>query len=234
VNSAPHPIPRDAHRAFEDRIGYHFGDGELLIRALTHSSIRTTWSTSNERLEFLGDAILGAVVSLHLYASHPEFQEGVMTRVKSRIVSRRSLARKARELDLAPLLRVGRMFPTPADITDSIISNALEAVIAAVFLDGGLEAAYAVVMNVFDEGLRAAAEQPGRRDYKSALVQWAQQTRDGSPQYELLSMAGPDHTRTFELCVRIGERAFPPAWGRSKKEAEQRAARSALVELGLL
>ena len=234
MNASPPPISHDARRSFEDRIGYRFGDGELLVRALTHSSTRTTWSTSNERLEFLGDAILGAVVSLHLYAGHPEFQEGVMTRVKSRIVSRRSLARKARELDLAPLLRVGRMFPTPADITDSILSNALEAVLAAVYLDGGLDAAYSVVMNVFDESLRTAVEQPGRRDFKSALVQWAQQTRDGAPDYEVLSMAGPDHTRTFELRVHIGERAFPSAWGRSKKEAEQRAARAALVELGLL
>ena len=97
-------------------LGYTFNDPETLVRALTHSSSRTAFSGSNERLEFLGDAILGAVVSLYLYAHHPEFQEGRMTKVKSQVVSRRSLALKARDIGLAPHLVVGRMFPTPKSI----------------------------------------------------------------------------------------------------------------------
>ncbi|NRA96172.1 MAG: ribonuclease III [Planctomycetes bacterium] len=215
-------------------LGYTFNDPETLVRALTHSSSRTAFSGSNERLEFLGDAILGAVVSLYLYAHHPEFQEGRMTKVKSQVVSRRSLALKARDIGLAPHLVVGRMFPTPKSITNSILSNALEAVIAAVFVDGGLDAAYEFVIRHFEDAIATAADEPGQRDFKSWLGQWAQQNHMENPGYVVLSTAGPDHTKTFEMSVTLGKRRFFPAWGRSKKEAEQRAARAALRELGLL
>jgi ribonuclease-3 len=218
----------------EELLGYRFEDPELLVRALTHSSSRTAFSGSNERLEFLGDAILGAVVSLYLYAHHPDFQEGRMTKVKSQIVSRRSLALKARDIGLAPYLVVGRMFPTPKAITNSILSNALEAVIAAVFIDGGLDAAYAFVVLHFEDAIATAADEPGHRDFKSWLGQWTQQNHMENPGYVVLSTAGPDHTKTFEMSATLGKRRFQPAWGRSKKEAEQRAARAALRELGLL
>ena len=220
----------------QDILGYHFQDPELLVRALTHSSTRTAFTASNERLEFLGDAILGAVVSLHLYAHFPEFQEGRMTKVKGQVVSRRNLANKAREIDLAPYLLVGRMFPTPSAITRSILSNAIEAIIGAVFIDGGMDEAYAFVLRMIEPSLIAAADEPGQRDYKSWLGQWAQQNQHEThhPQYVLISAAGPDHSRTFEFRVTLGNRHFPPAYGRNKKEAEQRAARVALQDLGLL
>ena len=215
-------------------LGYTFNAPETLVRALTHSSSRTAFSGSNERLEFLGDAILGAVVSLYLYAHHPEFQEGRMTKVKSQVVSRRSLALKARDIGLAPHLVVGRMFPNPKSITNSILSNALEAIIAAVFVDGGLDAAYEFVIRHFEDAIATASDEPGQRDFKSWLGQWAQQNHMENPGYVVLSTAGPDHTKTFEMSVTLGKRRFFPAWGRSKKEAEQRAARAALRELGLL
>ncbi|MAG55870.1 MAG: ribonuclease III [Planctomycetes bacterium] len=218
----------------EDLLGYRFTDQEILVRALTHSSSKTAFSGSNERLEFLGDAILGSVVSLYLYAHHPDFQEGRMTKVKSQVVSRRSLALKAREIGLAPYLVVGRMFPTPNAITNSILSNALEAVIAAVFIDGGLDAAFDFVMRHFQDVIATAADEPGHRDFKSWLGQWAQQNHMENPGYIVLSTAGPDHTKTFEMSVSLSRRRFPAAWGRSKKEAEQRAARASLRELGLL
>lgn len=218
----------------EEVLGYTFEDRELLWRALTHSSSRTAFSGSNERLEFLGDAILGAVVSLYLYAHYPDFQEGRMTKVKSQVVSRRSLALKAREIGLAPFLIVGRMFPTPKEITNSILSNALEAVIAAVFIDGGLDVAYDFVIRHFEDAVATAADEPGHRDFKSWLGQWSQQNHMDNPGYLVLSTAGPDHTKTFEMSVVLGKRRFPAAWGRSKKEAEQRSARAALRELGLL
>lgn len=218
----------------ERALGYRFRDPQILQRALTHSSSKTEFSGTNERLEFLGDAILGAVVSLHLFAHHPEFEEGRMTKVKSQVVSRRSLALKGRELGIAPHLVVGRMFPPPADITDSILSNAMEAIIAAVYLDGGMDAAHSFVVRHFAGAITAAAHDPGQRDFKSQLGQWAQQGKLDMPYYQLLSSAGPDHTKTFEMITQIGRRRFPPAWGRSKKEAEQRAARAALRELGLL
>lgn len=231
----PEPVPgaRDLG-ACEEVLGYVFKDKELLQRALTHSSSKTAFNHSNERLEFLGDAILGAVVSFYLYAHHPDFQEGRMTKVKSQVVSRRSLALKARELALAPHLIVGRMFVTPKEITNSILSNALEAVIAAVFIDGGLEEAYGFVVRHFQDAIETAADEPGQRDYKSWLGQWAQKNRLEAPGYGVLSVAGPDHGRTFEVATNVGNRRFPPGFGRSKKEAEQRAARAALHELGLL
>lgn len=216
------------------RLGHPFSDEALLFRALTHRSTKTIHVASNERLEFLGDAILGAVVSLHLYAHYPDFQEGRMTKVKSHVVSRRNLASRAKELDLAPHLIVGRMFPTPADISPSILSNAMEAIIGAVFLDAGLEAAHTFVLRHFEASLTAAAEEPGQRDWKSALGMHAQQEGGASPTYRQLSAAGPDHDRTFEFCVVWGERSFSAGFGRSKKDAEQRAARAALLELGRL
>lgn len=234
MNAATPATGGEPVRLCEEILGHEFRDKELLIRALTHSSSRTTFSGTNERLEFLGDAILGAVVSLYLYAHFPDFQEGRMTKTKSQVVSRRNLALKAQEMGLASFLIVGRMFPNPGAITNSIISNALEAVIAAVFIDGGMDAAYEFVIRHFEEGIRSAAEEPGQRDYKSWLGQWAQQSRLETPQYIVVSTAGPDHTKTFELMTTIGKRRFLPAWGRNKKEAEQRAARVALRELGLL
>ena len=227
-------LSSDQLEAFETVLGYRFDDREILVRSLTHSSSRTAFSGSNERLEFLGDAILGAVVSLYLYAHHPEFQEGRMTKVKSQIVSRRSLALKARDIGLAPYLIVGRMFPSPETITSSILSNALEAVIAAVFIDGGLDAAYDFIIRHFKDAIVSAADEPGHRDFKSWLGQHAQQSHLENPGYVVLSTAGPDHTKTFEMSVQLGKRRFQPSWGRSKKEAEQRAARAALRELGLL
>lgn len=217
-----------------ERLGYRFQDQELLVRALTHGSSRTTFSGTNERLEFLGDAVLDLMVSLFLYARFPDFQEGRMTKVKSQVVSRRSLGVKARELDLARFLVVGRMFADPGAITGSVLSNALEAVIGAVYLDGGFEAAYDLVIRLFEGDILAASDEPGLRDYKSHLGQWAQRSRQGNPVYHLVATAGPDHSRTFEVFATVGPRRFPAAWGRSKKEAEQRAARVALQELGLL
>ena len=157
-----------------------------------------------------------------------------MTKVKSQVVSRRSLALKARELDLARFLIVGRMFPDARTITNSILSNALEAIIAAVYLDGGMDEAYAFVMRHFDDAISTAADEPGQTDFKSSLGQWAQQNHQENPVYQLVSAAGPDHTRTFEMVACLGRRRFPAAFGHSKKESEQRAARVALLELGLL
>lgn len=218
----------------ESVIGYRFRDRNLLVLALTHSSSKSTFSETNERLEFLGDAILGTIISIHLFTNHPDFQEGKMTKAKSQVVSRRSLALKARELDLAPYLVVGRMFPTPRHVTNSILSNALEAIIGAVYQDGGMAAANAFVLHHFEDVIATAVDEPGQRDFKSSLGQWAQQQHMQNPGYVVLSFAGKEHTRTFEMAASVGDRKFPAGYGRSKKEAEQRAARAALQELGLI
>lgn len=216
----------------EERLGHAFSDRALLVRALTHASTRVEETCSNERLEFLGDAILGAIVSDHLYRTHPDDPEGRMTKVRSLVVSRRTLGVQAERLGLRPWLIVGRMFPSPEAITRSILSNAYEAIIGAIYLDGGFEAASAFVHRHLGEVMRRAADDPSRRDFKSVLGQLAQAERLPSPVYEILSTAGPDHTKTFEARVRMGETAYPEGYGRSKKEAEQHAAAAALLAMG--
>lgn len=227
-------IDRERLATLEERLGYRFLDPSLLVRALTHASCRTVLIESNERLEFLGDAVLSLAVSRHLFDNFPDFQEGRMTQARSQIVSRQNLAFLARELELEQFLIVGRMFPSADAISSSILSDAIEAIIASIYLDGGFDAASAFVLRHFNESIAHSVEEPGGRDYKSQLVQWTQKERQESPVFRVVSMAGPDHQRTFEIEVCVGRRRFPKAYGRSKKEAAQRAARLALRELELL
>ena len=228
-------VPGDEQlERFEALLGHAFGDRTLLLNALVHGSSKATSGEDNERLEFLGDAVLGAVVSSRLYETYPDFQEGRMTKVRSQVVSRRNLALRARGLSFDRFVIVGRMFRDRDTIADSILSNAFEAVIGAVFLDGGWGAARDFVLRHLDEDIRQAALDPGRRDYKSLLGEWAQQQLQENPVYRLISTSGPDHTRVFEVAARVGGRSFPTATGSSKKEAEQEAARLALLELALL
>jgi ribonuclease III len=218
----------------EERIGYRFQDRDLLLSALTHASTKLAAGRSNERLEFLGDAILGAIASRVLFDEHPDFEEGRLTKARAQIVSRRSLAEIGQKLELQEFLLVGKMFATRAHIASSVLSNAVEALVAAVFLDGGLDAATAFVERHFRALIEHSVEAPGGRDWKSLLGQWAQTGSEPSPRYVVLSTAGADHSKTFEVCVALGRRRFRGAFGRSKKEAEQRAARLALKELAVL
>jgi ribonuclease-3 len=157
-----------------------------------------------------------------------------MTKARAQIVSRRSIAEIGQNLGLQEFVVVGKMFATREHISASVLSNAVEALVAAVFLDGGLEAAAAFVERHFRAAIEHAADEPGGRDWKSLLGQWAQAGAKPVPKYVLLSTAGADHSKTFELCVAIGRQRFRAAFGRSKKEAEQRAARAALRELAVI
>jgi ribonuclease-3 len=218
----------------EERLGHRFADRDLLLAALTHASTKLAAGRSNERLEFLGDSVLGAVVSRILFDEHPDYEEGRLTKARAQIVSRRSLAEIGEGLGLQEFVVVGKMFASREQIAASVLSNAVEALVAAVFLDGGLEAAIAFVDRHFRAAIDHAATEPGGRDWKSMLGQRSQAGTAPSPRYVVLSTAGADHSRTFEVCVSIGGRRFRPAFGRSKKEAEQRAARAALRELGVI
>src|SRR5262249_42968983 len=188
----------------------------------------------NERLEFLGDAILGAIASRILFEEHPDFEEGRLTKARAHIVSRKSLAEIGQKLSLHEFLVVGKMFATRDHIASSVLSNAVEALVAAVCLDGGRPAATAFVERHFRALIDHAAMEPGGRDWKSLLGQWAQGHADQTPKYVVLSTAGADHSKTFEVCVAMGRRRFRASFGRSKKEAEQRAARAALRELSVI
>jgi ribonuclease III len=212
-------------------VGYAFRDRDLLAAALTHSSAKLEAGRSNERLEFLGDAVLGVLVSEMLYAGRPSDDEGAMTRARAELVSRKALASVGRALGLERFVVTGKMFATPRDIAESVLSNAVEAILAAIWLDGGYEAARRFVVEHVIRELPSEA----REDWKGRLARWVQAGHAASmPRYDVLSVAGDDHCRTFEICVVLDKRRFAPGYGRSKKDAEQRAARQAVKTLGVV
>jgi ribonuclease-3 len=225
----------------QGRIGYRFRKTERLTEALTHKSYLNEIknlpegeagqpvAADNERLEFLGDAVLDLVISEHLLAVHPAHAEGELSKIKSRIVSEPALARAARRLELGRYLLLGRGEEmTQGRDKSSILSDALEAVIAAIYLDGGLEPARLFILNTLEEELTEEAEVSAIRDYKTDLQEWCQREYEVLPVYRVLRETGPDHQKTFEVELTIRGEVYGSGVGRSKKEAEQRAARVAL------
>ncbi len=208
----------------EDRIGYCFRDKTLLLRALTHSSCAVTRLDCNERMEFLGDAVLGMVICEYLFQHFPERREGQLTQLKSHLVSRAVCAQVAARLELEHLIFVGKGLQA---IPESLKAAVVESLIAAVYLDGGYEAAGRFILRAFAAELENCSEGDAE-NYKSLLQEEIQ--RDGSliPQYVIVEERGPDHAPEFHMAVRIGDEQFEGAWGRSKKEAEQKAAMNAL------
>ncbi|MFG0242110.1 MAG: ribonuclease III [Phycisphaerales bacterium JB054] len=217
----------------EDIIGYRFTDRSLLERAFVHSSVASCRLESNERLEFLGDSVLGLVACQRIFDLYPDLLEGDMTKIKSAAVSRRTCAKLARSLGLQKLLIVGKGMMGQAALPQSLSAAVLEAVVGALTLDGGIEAARTFLLPLLDPVIEAAAESGHQHNFKSVLQQHAQQQLERSPGYRTLDEKGPDHSKCFKVCVEIGERQFDPVWGQSKKEAEQHAALRALIELGL-
>ena len=204
----------------------------LLEEALTHSSSADTRQDSNERMEFLGDAVLGLVICHTLYERLPDAQEGELTKIKSAVVSRRACARAAIKLGLPQLLRLGQGMDSGDHLPRSLAAAVLESIIGAIYLDGGLEAAEEFILTHMDDELEAATESDHQFNFKSQLQQLAQREMNSTPIYELLDEKGPDHAKCFEIAVTIGPRQFTSAWGPSKKEAEQKAAWCALKQLG--
>ncbi len=218
----------------QDRMGYHFQTIDYLKAALRHASSATHRRDSNERMEFLGDAVLGLVVCHALYEQLPDALEGDMTKIKSAVVSRRTCARVAAELHLTDGLVVGQGMDNGERLPTSLAAGTLEAVIAAIYLDGGLAPAREFILRHMARELREATASQHQSNFKSQLQQWAQRELNATPMYELLDEKGPDHSKCFEIAVTIAGRQFPSAWGPNKKEAEQKAARLALVMLGEL
>jgi ribonuclease-3 len=215
----------------EKRIGYTFRNKGLLRVALTHASGATNRLESNERLEFLGDAILGAIVCELLFRRFPSYLEGELTRLKSAIVSRSTCARIGDQLGLQEFLITGKAVTSAQTIPTSLMANAFESLIAAIYLDSGLEAAKRFVEQYLGPEIDRAVQQQRLGDYKSELQLLAQREFGQLPSYPLMEESGPDHSKWFKVAARIGDKVFTPAWGRSKKEAEQRAAQNALSEL---
>jgi len=218
----------------EQIIGYKFSNRNLLCKAFTHSSAVDNRSLSNERLEFLGDSVLAMVICQSLFERFPGYLEGDLTKIKSMLVSRRSCAQVAGQLGLQKFLKVGKGMTSSRALTRSLAAGLLEAVIAAIYIDGGFEAARTFLLRTFASLIDRADAQQTQGNFKSLLQQYAQQQFNATPVYELLDEKGPDHDRCFEAEVVIAGRHFLSAWGTNKKAAEQKAAFNALVELGIL
>ena len=212
-------------------MGWRFLDRRHLVQALTHGSARSGNCPSNQRLEFLGDAILGMVVSLLIFADDPEREEGPMTKAKAQAVSRRSLGIVAAAIGVEDCLIVGKSFENPEEKRGSMIADAVEALIAAVFLDGGFHAAFQFVERHFRPLVDEASVAPGEQDSKSRLGQWTQHRGLGLPQYRVVSIEGPDHALVFEVEVLVGGERRASGKGGSKKAAEKLAASRALEVL---
>ena len=217
--------------ACEESLGYQFRDRTLLRRCLTHSSIARTRLDSNERLEFLGDAILGTIVCELLFHRFPEKTEGELTRIKSVVVSRTTCAKLSVDLRLGDFLQLGKGLSDFDRIPLSIQAAVFESIVAGLYLDGGIEVARTFLLRMIGPEIDRTVESTHGRNYKSLLQQLVQKNQRGTPFYQLLDECGPDHSKCFKIAAVVGEEAYPPAWGPNKKEAEQRAAENAWCQL---
>lgn len=215
-------------------VGHRFTNERLLTAALTHASSADHRLESNERLEFLGDAILGYVVCEHLFRTYPDLLEGELTKIKSAVVSRKICAQISEKLDLGSLLNVGKGIGGKPGIPPSVAAAVLESMIAAIYLDAGIDVVRAFILREFEPHIHVAASSSHQQNFKSLLQQHAQRYMPTNPMYLLLDEKGPDHAKCFEVCVEIEGRRFPSAWANSKKEAEQKAALLALADLGVV
>lgn len=217
----------------EDRLGYRFHDISLLATALTHSSWANEHNTShNERLEFLGDAVLEVTVSHELYKRFPQEREGGLTRLRSRLVSEGRLAELARELGLGALLFMGRGEEAQGGRErPALIADAVEAVLGAVYLDGGHEQASALIHRLYAERWPVPGVDRKNKDYKTRLQEATQAILHSLPVYMPLSSSGPEHAKTFRVRLELSDGRCFVAEGGSLKRAEQEAARQALEAL---
>ena len=222
-------------RELEEKLGYHFKNIGLLEHAMTHSSYanehRGSGVTSNERLEFLGDSVLGMVVAEHLFSTHPDMPEGELTRTRAALVCEGSLYEVAKALDLGRYLRLGRGEDAGGGRKrPSILADATEATLAAVYLDGGIQSVIPIIRAYI---LNKEQEKAVGRDYKTALQELVQRNPGQSVLYRLVEEIGPDHARIFVMEVSVGGEPTGIGRGRSKKEAEQMAAKAALEKLSM-
>ena len=208
-------------------------DPELLERALTHRSYayENGQIPTNERLEFLGDSVLGVVVTETLYLAHPDFSEGRLAKLRAAVVNARALAEVARGIDLGGHIKLGRGEETTGGRDKaSILSDTVEAVIGAIHLSGGLQEAAKVIHRLFDPVMESAASLGAGLDWKTSLQEIAASLSLGVPEY-LIEEDGPDHMKSFVARVRVGGQLLGSGTGRSKKEAEQGAAQTAYGEI---
>lgn len=223
------------YERLEQRLGYEFHDRSLLESALTHKSFLNEnpgiGRADNERLEFLGDAVLDLAVGHLLIERFPTLREGELSMIRAQVVNEQGLAELGGSLGLGEWLFLGRgEEQTGGRRKPSLLADCCEAVVAAVYLDGGFQAAFELVRRLFVPRF-THIEEPGSADYKTRLQERAQALRRETPRYVVISETGPDHDKTFEVTVSVGGKEYARADGKSKKEAEQRAACRALALL---
>ncbi|RMF46219.1 MAG: ribonuclease III [Deltaproteobacteria bacterium] len=220
----------------EEAIGYRFADRELLVKALTHKSYanehREQGALDNERLEFLGDAVLDLAVSQTIFRQEPKLAEGEMTRVRAEVVSEPSLAEVARRLGVGAHMLLGRGEEmTGGREKESLLSDAMEAILGAIFLDGGFSQAEQAVRRWMAGRIESAAREKTGLDAKTRLQELLQAREGRLPRYVLTGTEGPDHARRYHVEVHFDGAAIGSGKGRTKKQAEQNAARAALARL---
>ena len=221
----------------EKKLNYTFRNPALLSEALSHSSYanehRASHLNSNERLEFLGDSVLGFVTAEFLFTQHPNLPEGDLTRIRAALVCEQSLYEVAKKLGLGRYLKLGRGEEAGGGRErTSILADATEAVFAAVYLDGGIQEASALIHRVLLDVEREEVVEERRRDYKTALQELIQRQADQVLSYRMIGEQGPDHAKIFQAEVLLNGEPLGSGFGRSKKEAEQSAAKAALKTLG--
>jgi ribonuclease-3 len=218
----------------EKVLGYTFQNKDLLKESLTHASIADHRLKSNERMEFLGDAVLDLVICEALYLRFPSLLEGDLTKIKSAVVSRRTCAEVAKETGLADLLIIGKGISSREAMPSSLAAAVYESIVAAIYLDGGFDIVKDYVLRTMTSKILDISQNMHQQNYKAVLQQHAQKILGATPIYELLDEKGPDHSKCFEVCVMVDGRRFTSAWGPNKKMAEQKAALLALEELGVM
>lgn len=223
---------------FQNIIGVDFDNIDLLDNALTHTSYANqynlTYNHHNERLEFLGDAVLSIVVSEYLYKKYKNKPEGKLTKIRAGVVCESSLAEVARKLGVNQYLRIGKGEELSGGREkDSLIADACEAIIAAIYLDKGIEIAREFIINNLSTKIEATGKGKSYNDYKTRLQEYIQKGSVSVIKYMVVSESGPDHDKRFETEVKINEKCYGRGSGKSKKEAEQNAAKAALNSLGV-
>jgi ribonuclease-3 len=224
-------VNNETREKAEAILQYQFKNPELLTESLTHASIANTRLVSNERMEFLGDAVLDLVVCEALFLRFPEYLEGDLTKVKSAVVSRKTCAEISNETGLIDLLITGKGISSRDSMPSSLAAAVYESIIAALYLDGGFEVVKQYILRTMTPKIEAIAADEHQQNFKAVLQQHAQKCMGATPIYELLDEKGPDHSKCFKIAAVIGRHTYAGAWGRNKKEAEQRAAMNALAQI---
>lgn len=216
-------------KKLEENIGYQFQNKKLLETALTHTSYAYEHNVeSNEKLEFLGDSILEFISSIFLFENYNNLKEGEMTKVRATVVCEKSLYKVAKKHNFSDFLHLGKSERLSGGDRPAILADSVEAVIAAIYLDGGLEQAKRFIIDNLKEEIEIASKNVGQKDYKTVLQEKLQENGEVEIKYTILKETGPDHDKTFEAQVECNHAKLATGKGKSKKQAEMEAARKAL------